>query len=632
MTIATKTLSGKDKNDFIKIILPYESGTKILALIKKLKCDKKPLTELNSEIKKIDSIISSSSFHTQTLCLASILTDLFSNGWDASLEEKQKNSFSSIQVKLIRPQMKKNNESNDEAKERARKGLLLGVQEYLSAKPNQIFVRKMEGINEETSILEIIDDPFTLSEVLNNKKLEETIRPIIQVVEEGKKDPITGFMLSDIWRYCRLTWSMEYKTNPGRSVRILIRNGARENHPVMGIVMLASPVISLGSRDDAMALNYSSFIKFAEEEKITLLKITQLMEETFKKTKSSISKKGMNLSKLSSSSLYDYLKNLSDESLDARKKALSEDKKDLANDLLFKSKRALKLRIAQMCLDDIKFLKKQTQKESLTLSDVDKNHNFIELVKKFLTQKRNEFVSTDVMDLSVCGAIFPYNSLLVGKLVTLLMASKEIKNLIDQKYENSDNLIASKIAGKKIKKTTSLRALTTTSLYGVGSSQYNRLKLIKENSGIRSQIVWKELRNTKGFGSFHFSRHTRELLKKLETKKTSQHVNYEFGEGTSPAMRRIKEGIETLGIDSGILQHEFERKTYLCDLTPEIRKSVFEFESKKNTLNSVSSISKAWKERYLSSRLNNDFIIEDLRAKRKEDFLISSKFKKIFKT
>lgn len=632
MTITTKTLSGKDKKDFIKIILPYESGSKIFALIKKLKSDKKPLTELNSEIKKIDSIISSSTFHIQTLCLASILTDLFSNGWDASLEEKQKNSFSSIQVKLIRPQMKKNNESNDEAKERARKGLLLGVQEYLSAEPNQIFVRKMEGINAETSILKIIDDPFTLSEALNNKKLEETIRPIIQIVEEGKKDPITGFMLSDIWRYCRLTWSMEYKTNPGRSVRILIRNGARKNHPVMGIVMLASPVISLGSRDDAMALNYSSFVKFAKEEKITLLEITQLMEETFKKTKSSISIKGMNLSKLSSSSLYDYLKNLSDESLDARDKALSESKKDLANDLLFMSKRALKLRIAQMCLDDIKFLKKQTQKESLTLSDVDKNHNFIELVKKFLTQKRNEFVSTDVMDLSVCGAIFPYNSLLVGKLVTLLMASKEIKNLIDQKYENSENLIASKIAGKKIKKTTNLRALTTTSLYGVGSSQYNRLKLIKENSGIRSQIVWKELRNTKGFGSFHFSRHTRELLKKLETKKTSQHVNYEFGEGTSPAMRRIKEGIETLGIDPGILQHEFERKTYLCDLTPDIRKSVFEFESKKNTLNSVSSISKAWKERYLSSRLKNDFIIEDLRARKKEDFLISNKFRKIFKT
>ena len=115
-------------------------------------------------------------------------------------------------------------ESHEQAKERARKGLLIGVEEYLSKETNQNFVLQMEsGVNLKP-ITEVIDDPKGLAAALTSSDPKKVIKPYIEVVEEGKRDEITNHLLSDIWRYCRLTWSMEYKTNPGRSIRILIKN------------------------------------------------------------------------------------------------------------------------------------------------------------------------------------------------------------------------------------------------------------------------------------------------------------------------------------------------------------------------------------------------------------------------
>ena len=55
---------------------------------------------------------------------------------------------------------------------------------------------------------------------------------------------------------------LEYKTNPGRSLPFLIRNKARPNHPVIGIAMMASPVIGLGPRDERLCLTKDSFLIF----------------------------------------------------------------------------------------------------------------------------------------------------------------------------------------------------------------------------------------------------------------------------------------------------------------------------------------------------------------------------------
>jgi hypothetical protein len=94
-----------------------------------------------------------------------------------------------------------------------------------------------------------------------------------------------------------------------------------------------------------------------------------------------------------------------------------------------------------------------------------------------LTEFRKAGLSSEIADVSICGAVHPYNALLGGKLVTLLLTSKEIRDAYAKRYGDQISVIASQMAGRAISKPADLRILTTTSLYGIGSSQYNRLVL-----------------------------------------------------------------------------------------------------------------------------------------------------------
>ena len=68
--------------------------------------------------------------------------------------------------------------------------------------------------------------------------------------ESGTKCAITGLNRMDIWRYFRHTWSLDYRSIPGRQWPLLIRNAARPMRPIIGIALLASPVMRLRIRDN----------------------------------------------------------------------------------------------------------------------------------------------------------------------------------------------------------------------------------------------------------------------------------------------------------------------------------------------------------------------------------------------
>lgn len=76
-----------------------------------------------------------------------------------------------------------------------------------------------------------------------------TIAPYLQFVEAGALCEQTGLALSDIWRYFRHTWSTAYRSVPGRSLMILVRDSAAPNHPVIGIAALGSAVVQQSVRD-----------------------------------------------------------------------------------------------------------------------------------------------------------------------------------------------------------------------------------------------------------------------------------------------------------------------------------------------------------------------------------------------
>ena len=91
-----------------------------------------------------------------------------------------------------------------------------------------------------------------------------------------------------------------------------------------------------------------------------------------------------------------------------------------------------------------------------------------------LAEFRKAGLSSEVADVSICGAVHPYNELLGGKLVALLLTSQEVRDAYARRYGGQTSVIASQMAGRAISKPADLKILTTTSLYGVGSSQYNR--------------------------------------------------------------------------------------------------------------------------------------------------------------
>jgi len=86
-------------------------------------------------------------------------------------------------------------------------------------------------------------------------------------------------------------------------------------------------------------------------------------------------------------------------------------------------------------------------------------------------------IGSSMMDIIVCGAIPPYAEMLGGKLVAMLMASPQVVREYRASYGDQPSEIVSRVAGTRVVRPADLVFLTTTSLYHVGSSQYERIRI-----------------------------------------------------------------------------------------------------------------------------------------------------------
>src|SRR5206468_3304984 len=115
------------------------------------------------------------------------------------------------------------------------------------------------------------------------------------------------------------------------------------------------------------------------------------------------------------------------------------------------------------------------------------------------------------------------------------------------------SVIASSMKGEAVRRPPRLVLLGTSSLYGVGSSQYNRVKVPCSEVGGRAGGVleYRRLGLSKGYGSFHFSGTTIGLIDVLLARRDGgRRVNSLFGEGVNPLLRKIREGLESLHLRS----------------------------------------------------------------------------------
>ena len=227
-----------------------------------------------------------------------------------------------------------------------------------------------------------------------------------------------------------------------------------------------------------------------------------------------------------------------------------------------------------------------------------------------LKEVRKYGLSSRVADVSVCGAIAPYNELLG------LLASREMHVLYQERYGNQISLISSQMAGRAIRRPANLMVLTKTSLYGVGTSQYNRLHLrAADHPELTHDLRWTYLKKTKGYGTVNLSKNTVRALREIaEQEHGARRINNRFGEGASPRLRQIREGLEVLGIQSDdVLNHATPRRFFACELTPNARMRLLGVLSDSNVRPpSCADIAAAWRRRWLSKRVTREDVIQRL--------------------
>jgi hypothetical protein len=126
-------------------------------------------------------------------------------------------------------------------------------------------------------------------------------------------------------------------------------------------------------------------------------------------------------------------------------------------------------------------------------------------------------------------------------------------------------------------------------------------------------VRWEELAKTAGFGTIHLGGLSTSLLRELSEKRFGgRRVNHRFGEGSSPRLRQVREGLDALGIRSdAVLNHATPRLFYGCKLVEDASEQLLGL-SKQNrsTSNSLADISEVWRQRWLSGRAQRDEILD----------------------
>src|SRR5262249_45207602 len=130
----------------------------------------------------------------------------------------------------------------------------------------------------------------------------------------------------------------------------------------------------------------------------------------------------------------------------------------------------------------------------------------VRTIVRIVRKAKGDRVGILMADISVCGAIPPYNALLGGKLVAMLAASGEVVSAYGRRYSTAASEIASSMAGRPIVRKPELAFLSTSSLYG-GSSQYNRISVPCSRIGGADpdQIRYVERGRSESYGTSQFS-------------------------------------------------------------------------------------------------------------------------------
>ncbi|HEY9228259.1 MAG TPA: Druantia anti-phage system protein DruA [Gemmatimonadaceae bacterium] len=435
--------------------------------------------------------------------------------------------------------------------------------------------------------------------------LSGCVQPYVQVVEPGAVDHVTGLRLMDVWRYFRHTWTTTYNSTPGRKMYVLIRDRAVPEHPVIGIAALGSAIVQLSDRDRWIGWSSDAFLARLQAEPSAdwARWLERSLEELLAGIYSAdLVRNGVIARREIRTPSTEVVARLRVAARDARathrlyaqaaqhktagRNAKAHEKQGQSRDQaggdtqwrrqasthLFKSKRAaaladlLEARV-RLRVSGFREPTKQSLEAALSRGP---GRRAVQTVLRYV---RAAHVGIDMLDVTVCGAVAPYNALLGGKLVSMLMASPEIVAAYTRRYRDACSVIASGMAARAIRRRPSLVLLGTTSLYGVASSQYNRVRIPASAIGATGDMEFIRVGRTAGFGSYHFSRETIDELEAVAAAaRRGREVNSIFGEGVNPKLRKVRTALASVGLPAdALLQHGSPRLIYCVPLASNFR-------------------------------------------------------------
>lgn len=180
----------------------------------------------------------------------------------------------------------------------------------------------------------------------------------------------------------------------------------------------------------------------------------------------------------------------------------------------------------------------------------------------FGLKDRDQFIGWDkaarskglrhVMDAFILGSVPPYSQILGGKMVAILVSSKEVRERFKTKYHGSKSVISG------IETDGTLAAITTASALGK-SAMYDRLKMPGGSEFLHAG--W-----TAGSGEFPFINGTYNKMKELSLEKNYTGKNKNWGSGIRNRRSVVRKALREVGLSDDLLYHGIKREIFVIPM------------------------------------------------------------------
>jgi len=483
------------------------------------------------------------------------------------------------------------------------------------------------------------------------------VRPYLQLVTKDATDHYTGQGLREIWRYFRYTWSIPQFSTPGRQLLYLVRDAAHPCHAVMGLLGLNNSALQMGAiRERDLGWSRESLIEqlhaaadthrldaeyawmearigdaLADVENLELVTEAELADPDANliarlrrsarefdhlrdQALRQITNDAVNDRPPQSEEMTDSHPPVSDRVLNLEVKPAANPTMQRARRHLVARKRAalladllqarLTLRLYRSDLTDPARLAPALEREAVTVA-----------LQTVLDTLKSRYAGVNILEVSTCGAIAPYNHILGGKLAALMLYSPEIADDYRRLY-SGPSIIASQLKNVAVHRDGTLVYLATTSLYAPGSSQYERVRLPAGTiSPEQEELRFERLGLTQGYGTLQFMNETRAAVERfLRSQQGFGDINSIFGEGPSPKLRKLTAGLSRLGFPpDAVMMHHRSRLIYGISLASQAREFLTSRPTRlpdylvnpENHRDAAARIAQYWAARWLVPRLRH---------------------------